>query len=202
VTRAVTLRNLSLEVDRSASQLATAINLTPLVKTVALIGVAGVKDNFARGSSPDGVGWRPLAHRRPSGPGKPLRDTGILMNAVTSAISGNIATIGNNRPQAALQHFGGIVRPRRGKYLAIPATREAKRQSARRFPQPLSFRGKPGGASGVLIDEKGTVQYYLVRSVTIPARPWAGLSETWLKRCDQAALEFLQKKFGTTPLSK
>lgn len=79
--------------------------------------------------------------------------------------------IGTDLDYAAIQEFGGTITPKKGKFLAIPLTEEARANvSPRDFPEKLSPRF--GGNGGVLVDGAGIAQYALVRSVTIPAHPY------------------------------
>lgn len=95
------------------------------------------------------------------------------IHAEVDAEAGNVrAKIGpgSEVPYAAIQEFGGEIKAKNGKYLAIPLTKKAKTYKPRDFPGKLSPRMK--GDGGVLVDEDGTAQYALKRSVTIPAHPY------------------------------
>jgi HK97 gp10 family phage protein len=79
--------------------------------------------------------------------------------------------IGTDLDYAAIQEFGGTITPKKGKFLAIPLTAEARAHvSPRDFPEELTPRF--GGNGGVLVDGAGIAQYALARSVTIPAHPY------------------------------
>lgn len=75
--------------------------------------------------------------------------------------------IGTNLEYGPIHEFGGTIRAKKGKYLAIPVG---------------SLKGSPVGKglrlvknrSGtlLLVDETGQAQYVLKESVTIPARPY------------------------------
>lgn len=79
--------------------------------------------------------------------------------------------IGTDLDYAAIQEFGGTITPKKGKFLAIPLTSEARAiVSPRNFPEELTARF--GGNGGVLVDSAGIAQYALVRSVTIPPHPY------------------------------
>lgn len=78
---------------------------------------------------------------------------------------------------AAIQEYGGTIRPRSAQWLAIPISNEtrtpagvARYASARDYPEPLAFiMSKKGNA--LLIDpETGTPHYALVKEVTIKGR--------------------------------
>ncbi|MCM3413525.1 hypothetical protein [Metabacillus litoralis] len=73
---------------------------------------------------------------------------------------------------ARVHEFGMTIKPKNGKYLTIPANREAKGKRAREFSD-LYFLPTDNG-NGLLVRNKGKdrieVMYVLVKSVTIPER--------------------------------
>lgn len=157
--------------------------LGPLLKILQVAVVADTKLNFDSSAGPDGRPWAPLKLARPRGGNKPLRDTGLLLASITGGahslnrVSGNTVIVGTNRVGARLHQYGGTVTPKRGKFLAIPATKEAARVgSPRRFPRPLApVIGRRGG---VLLDKRNdTVQFYLAKRVVVPARPFLGMGQ-------------------------
>lgn len=162
-----------------------------LLRILATAVKADAALNFDRSAGPDGTPWRPLAFPRASGGGRPLRDKGLLLASLTAGAghverySSNAVVVGTNRPGAALHQYGGRVTPKRGKFLAIPATREASRTAARDFPRTLvALIGKRGG---VLVESgkpRGAVQYFLSRGVTVPARPFLGAGPRLLAKLD------------------
>lgn len=169
------------------------VQLTTALRAGAIMAASDVRDRFSRGVSPEGVSWVPLAHPRPSGGNaQPLRDNGLLMASVYGRSDRNSVTVGTNLVYASLHQFGGVIRPVRAKWLTIPATREAKRAGgARRFPRDLhAIFGKRGG---VLLDQTDTVQYYLAKEVTVPARPFLGFSTDWFLRMELLLLSEIEK---------
>lgn len=151
---------------------------------------ASTKENFDGGHDPDGVPWKPLAHPRVNSKGsdKPLRDKGLLMASVSArGAKGHIERIGRQELQfgtnliyARLHQEGGVIRPKNGKYLAIPLTREAQRAvSPRRFAGSLfTIKSKKGNL--LLAERSGggiKPQYALLKQVHIPARPFLGLNQ-------------------------
>lgn len=156
-------------------------------RAVGLIGVADMKRRVYAGRDVTGAPFKPLARPRPDGSARPLLDTGVMVNSVShrpTATGGVEWTAG--APQSALMHFGGTVAPKRGTYLAIPVTRAARRQTARRFPGKL--RGVYGKKGGVLLDRRGAVQYVLAKSVTVPPRPWFGIGPDGWREIDELVL--------------
>lgn len=175
-----------------------------VLPAVAQMAVSDVKKNFAEGHAPDGTPWRPLAHGRPGRPAgaKPLRDTGVLLASIAGrAVDAGVA-VGSNLAYARLHQEGGTVAPKRGKFLAIPLTKEARRAgSPRRFPRKLEPRIRKGGAAGVMgeVGKDGRlakVHYALVKSVTVPARPFLGFSAGLLGRVDRLVIDEVLRNAG------
>ena len=179
------------------------------LKSVKLVLIRETKQNFSRAASPDGAAWKPILGMRPRGGDRPLRDRGLLMASVTSNAQGTIERIssseltwGTNLEYAAIHQFGGVIRPKRGKYLAIPVTREAYRAgSPRNFGKPLSFRIGPRG--GVMIEKRArseVVHYILTKQSVIPARPFLGLNEAILSKSEDILRKWLVQRMGFGPV--
>jgi hypothetical protein len=110
--------------------------------------------------------------------------TGKMRNTVTYKMDGNFMVIvGSNAPQGAIHEFGGVILPRRAKYLAIPMNAQAEGKSPRAFPDLFPIRSKDGrlflARRPMFIARRkantgGAVvfMYALKRSVTMPRRPW------------------------------
>lgn len=174
------------------------------LKRAALVLKADLQENFRAQRSPGGASWAPLKHPRIRGGGgaQALRDTGILMASVTAtsakghveSVSETELVLGTNLEYARIHQEGGVITPKRAKFLAIPVTRAAfYAGSPRRFKEPLvAVMGKRGGVlklKALPVGKnkkqytsdnkwlgKDLVQYILVKSVTIPARPFVGVS--------------------------
>lgn len=84
-----------------------------------------------------------------------------------------VAVVGTDVEYAAIHEYGGVITPKNAKYLAIPLTEAARAHAGgpRSYPGQLTPRFNKGSA-GSLVDEQGVAQFALVRSVTIPARPY------------------------------
>lgn len=124
---------------------------TPIWPIVAQMAVSDVRKNFQEGHAPDGRPWKPLAHGRAGqgGGALPLRDNGVLLASITGKAIGNGIAVGTNVVYAALHQFGGVVRPKKAKFLAIPLTKEAKRAgSPRKFPGNPKWRFIPTKTGG------------------------------------------------------
>lgn len=79
-----------------------------------------------------------------------------------------VAEIGTNIEYAAIHEFGGVVRPKTAKYLAVPVGHY--KGSPRKHPR-LKLR-KTAGGTLVMVDGSGRVQYVLKKSVEVPAQPY------------------------------
>lgn len=139
--------------------------------------------------------------RRLRGSGKRLYDTGRLVKSWMAApirVTRGRVRVVNSYPPAALHQFGGTVRPKSARMLAIPLTKQAKRAgSARRWwansekkgLKPFTFTSKAGnvcigvskkkarrGAAG--FSKYGPAElethFLLLQSVSIPATPYLG----------------------------
>jgi phage gpG-like protein len=142
-------------------------------KAGGVILVNDVKGRIRDGTDVRGRKFRPLKFSRPGGGNQPLRDTGRLEASFTATADANGWTVSTTHPGAKLLNSGGVVRPKKGKFLAIPLTKEAKRAgSPRRLKgtpkTPLFARKKNGRWVG---------HFLLVRKVTLPAREFMGVSD-------------------------
>lgn len=165
-------------------------------KTLAACAVAvknELKKMLQAGTSPDGAPYKPLAHPRPNGKSQPLWDTGALVRSLGAGVNHvekidkASLEVGTNMEYAATHQYGAVIRPKKGKFLAIPLTMPAKKAgSPRNFGAPLkAVIGKKGGvligaaprkSKGRMVLGKMMAQYALVREVTIPPRPFVGWS--------------------------
>ena len=155
-------------------------SIRPVLSVFAASGVREIRDRFQTGIGSKGERWSPLKFPRPEGGGKPLLSSGVLEASFTNRVTEDTITIGTAQKQAPLMNMGGTVTPKKGRFLAIPLTKEAKRAgSPRRFRRVLHARFAKNGRTGVLVDRKGVEQYLLVQKVTVPARPFMGFSDQW-----------------------
>lgn len=123
---------------------------------------------------------------------------GALRRSIVGTLEGEGLTLrivltaggaGPAEPYAALQEYGGEVRPRNGRFLAIPvgpaltASGVARFRSARDVPG-LRFIAIRGGAMGLLVKttegrrSRSTVYFVLVRRVKVPATEFIGRAIT------------------------
>jgi len=119
-----------------------------------------------------------------SGPaGKPPAvQGGDLMGSLTYEVrrGGDVLEAGSSARHAAIQHFGGTIRPRKAKALAIPISSKSYGKRPRDFGD-LVFIPSKGRGIGVLARESsgGAVEalFALARSVKLPPRPWLLISD-------------------------
>jgi phage gpG-like protein len=183
-----------------------ALSFEPAFRVIKQLAVSDIKTNFDQGRAPDGAQWAPLRHARPRGGNKPLRDRGLLMASMTAGGQGHVETIsarefsfGSNLVQARTHQYGATIRAKKGKYLAIPVSREAVRfGSPREFTPPLIFIPKKSGRGGVLVEKenKGRLHYVLVEQVVIAARSFAGWSAKLLEKVERVIVEYAAEKFA------
>lgn len=184
-------------------------------KTVQIIR-SDTASFFDKQRGPSGKKWAPLRHPRPGSQGgdKALQDRGLLRRAATSdapgsicEIKGNKLTMGVDLIQANIQNAGGVITPKNGKFLAIPATVEAKRvRSPLKFPRKLSCIINKRNTGGILYEyirkkkrgsknkgkQKGPekiVHYYLTKRVEIPAREFIGISDKGIETIQEMWIE-------------
>lgn len=170
-----------------------------LQSTEQLKKIGDMATDMIRGHIHKGHGFSPLSPATTAyrGAGRPLQDTGALRDSITSKIIDNrTVSVGSNKPYAALQNNGGVIRAKK-QWLWIPAAgvRQLQRKygysptdvirgvkaagySVFRRGRTLCYRskrkqrdanGKPSFQARVL--------YYLKKSVKIPARKFFYLSD-------------------------
>lgn len=139
-----------------------------------------------------GPGWAPLKWRQ----GRPLLNTGVLVKSVTYRASADEVVVGSSLVHSRLHNLGGVVRPVRAKWLAIPlvpplSATEARVRRPRDFngafvlmkgPEgPGLYRKAGGGARSSLRTRRTSYAsgsrgieriFAFVKSVKIPARPY------------------------------
>ena len=82
------------------------------------------RDRFDSGRDPQGKPWAPLnpayaASRRPMPILQQLGDSGGLKGSITFATGANQVAVGSNKVYAAIQQFGGVIRPKTARALAF-----------------------------------------------------------------------------------
>ena len=200
VTVIIPMQQLPAEIGRAIAGL-SKVNFAPVGRVMEQMAISDTKRRFNAGITPEGRAWMPLRHSRVSSKGadKPLRDFGLLMASVRAKATQHDLTVSSNLIYAGLHQFGGRVVPKKGKWLTIPATKEAKRAGgAGRFPRQLHPRINKNKTAGVLIEVNGDqeiLQYYLVKEVVIPARPFLGFSKQLIGYVQELLTETALRSF-------
>ncbi len=122
-----------------------------------------------------------------------LRKTSHLAGSLHEEVSQSSPTqaavsIGTNVEHAAIHEFGGTIKPKSAKYLAIPVG--TYKGSPLKHPN-LRVRLTNAG-NLVMVDSSGAVQYVLKTSVEIPARPYLRPAFDEHK---QDALDVMEREF-------
>lgn len=131
--------------------------------------VRSTRERAARQVAPDGTAWQPLSPRYKRAkerkrPGVPMLkyDFHMLGDRFFSQVEGRDLLVGSTAPQAAIMHFGGTIK------------REA-RQADLYYQQDregtVGNRFVPRRQSNFV--QRATIPAY---TITMPARPWLGLS--------------------------
>ena len=141
--------------------------------------------------------------------------TGRLRNSLAMRLGDNFVVVGSNLVYAAIQQLGGVVKPKTGRYLAIPATTQLRRRGVwprdlprgsmkfvrvtdiqigtHRWRGPALVRAaeaspaRPGSRQRATRGPIGEVMFALVRQVKIRGRPYL----VW----DSAAQQFAIQQF-------
>lgn len=134
---------------------------------------------------------------------QPSAKIGTAADTLNSA-NDSEGVIGSKKIQARLLNFGGVVRAKNAKNLAIPVSREAKGfKSPRQFPRPLHWvpeRGDDDTASGWLAEEKKSrrkgwrqlvYHYLLTPQVTVPPRPVLPTNEEFRPEANKVTDRYL-----------
>lgn len=148
---------------------------------------------------------RTLTKERLSGAGdKSLaRRTGTLARSFAKTVAGSELNelnlmIFTDVKYAPIHQFGGTIRPKKGKYLAIPLGAAKTRAGVARWTSPrdvpdLKYGGRSAAGNILLRTVDGTPMFVLVRQVTI--KPRLGMFETWDKEFP-GYVEVLNTKVG------
>jgi phage gpG-like protein len=159
---------------------AHASDTRPLKAAIGQAFVAGTKRRFRSGGEPAGS-WPKSRRAREQG-GQTLVDTGHLRRSVSFRVEGDRVVVGSNVRQAAIHQFGGVIRPKAGKALAIPMSGVKGRPGdfSDTFIRATKDEGGAGAKAMAIIWQQGDppkALFVLVKSVTIPARPFGGYGD-------------------------
>lgn len=168
--------------NNSAALSALIVRLKKLGGAQAMSALAGrlapqardlVVSTFDRSSSPDGVPWAPLRHRK----GQPLVKTGKLKASIKTTHNSKGFVVSARVPYAAVHQFGG----------GTKARNQARTKGGR-------FKKNARAANA-----KRVVFVSRIGATTIPARPFfpgASLPPAWRERFTTTTLQFMKEFFG------
>lgn len=187
----IALQNIEPVAEKMSAMLARARDLTPAMARIALALERSMLKTFREGGRP--TRWPATRRMGWGATAKPLSITGTLRN-ITSEYTARTAQAGPtmaSRKYAAIQNFGGTVKPVNVRALPVPLNEEARRaqagvSSVRQIPG-LTFLPREGKAPLLMKTAEKTSKkagtkkgdmapwFVLMRSVKIPARPFAVL---------------------------
>lgn len=138
------------EFQRSIRDLKSLMSGGDRAKILRIVGTEYVKDtraNIREQHGPNGTRWKGGPPKGRPG-GKRLQDTRRLYNSITYRLGARNVTLETPVIYAALQHFGGTIRPKRKKKLFQPLSRSVARRyrgNARRdFPGAFVIKSRKG----------------------------------------------------------
>ncbi len=130
---------------------------------------AEVAESFEK----EGPGWK--KSRRAEGGGQTLRRTGRLERSITYRPAADSLTIGSSDVRARIHFYGGVIKPKRAKFLTIPYDETVKRP-ARDYDNTFAILKFMGSWVGMIFQKQagGKLRplFHLVKKVVIPARPY------------------------------
>ena len=136
----------------------------------------GAQMRFRTTRGPDGSAWEKSFRAREEG-GQTLSLTRRLRNSITYRASQTSVEVGTNVVYAAIHQFGGTIRAKKGPFLSIPVTAQARAAGSPRNMPGLAVAQTLKGQFVLLESKSGTVHFLLRKQVTMPARPFLGASD-------------------------
>lgn len=153
-----------------------------------------------------GLKWKDVKY------GKSQTNSGIMQSLVARPprVTADTVSIGSNKPYARVHQIGGTIRPKNGKFLAIPNPEYSEtkgkhmrtwlRETEGRGYKPYTVLGKKGGAvydkrlrKAQAAGEDVKPYYFLVKQVKIPARPYIGFGPSHVAQLTASLRRFLSK---------
>jgi phage gpG-like protein len=115
------MTKLAIDVQTAAVQAALQQYARPTLVRAALAALGRVIVNrirlgFRSSIDPYGKPWAAPVLRQ----GQPLIDTGRLRSSITSQVQGQEVVVGTNLIYAPIHQFGGLILPKKGKFLVFP----------------------------------------------------------------------------------
>ena len=151
-------------------------SMLPVMQQIGRALVAGAQMRFRAQATPAGQPW-PKSHRAISEGGQTLTDRALLRRSITWQATASSATVGTNVVYAAIHQFGGTIRAKKGPFLSIPVTAQARAAGSPRNMPGLAVAQTLKGQFVLLESKSGTVHFLLRKQVTMPARPFLGASD-------------------------
>lgn len=149
-------------------------SMQPAMEAIGRALKTGAQLRFRSATGPQGQAWEKSFRAKHEG-GQTLSLTRRLRNSITYQATGNSVAVGTNVIYAAIHQFGGTIRAKAGPFLSIPVTPAARAAGSPRNMSGLHVAQTLKGQY-ILVDAKGVTQYLLRAQVTIPARPFLGVS--------------------------
>jgi phage gpG-like protein len=158
-----------------------------LPEIVRPFAVKAVQQNIDRTTRPKNA---PLTLKL-KGNKPPLSEFGHLRASIASKMTGDRVIVGTNLKQARMLHFGGVIKPKKSKKLAIPATKKIRKEVAllgvRGFLKQLKRQGwkiffRDKSIMGIPPrGKKPQLLFIRKKKASIPERPFMELSEEQIR---------------------
>ena len=168
-------------------------SMLPAMQNMGRVLKTGAQLRFRSTSGPDGAAWEKSFRAKHEG-GQTLSLSRRLRNSITYTATGSSATVGTNVVYAAIHQFGGTVRAKNAQFLSIPVTPAARAAGSPRNMAGLHVAQTLKGQF-ILVNDKGVTQFLLRNQVTIPARPFLGVSAGDRVELIGVAERFLQARW-------
>jgi len=128
--------------------------------------------------------------------GTTLVKTARLVNSIHHKVDGSTIYVGTNVKYARIHHEGGVIEPKKAKYLAVPLCPLAELKSPREFTNTFINKGiiyqrRTSDKTGK--DLKPTALYKLMKRVEIPARPYMFLDRVDRDMICEKVREYLKR---------
>lgn len=169
-------------------------SMLPAMQNMGRVLKTGAQLRFRSTSRPDGAAWEKSFRAKHEG-GQTLSLSRRLRNSITYTATGSSATVGTNVVYAAIHQFGGTVRAKNAQFLSIPVTPAARAAGSPRNMAGLHVAQTLKGQF-ILVNDKGVTQFLLRKQVTIPARPFLGVSAGDRVELIGVAERFLQGRWS------
>lgn len=154
-------------------------NVRVAVEGVCKYSVQATKRRITRGVDPDGKPFIRSKYPGKAGQRGKLKGRGNLRRSVAyTMLSDTSGVVGSNRIYGRIHQFGGVIRPRNAKMLAIPLTAKARRLRPRQFGGLVCVGKYPRlwlVQKGVRETTAWRWHYILVLKVVMPQRRWLGV---------------------------